>query len=107
MVHRDVMMLWFPGDVKLRGDGQLTPFRPPFGVGGADTKMAVHLQRTIVAQTKKPTASAQQSLSIDTLIRLTELVLTLNKFSFNSFHFLQTKGVAMGTRMGSCYACLF
>eukprot|EP00061_Rhincodon_typus_P004880 g23653.t1 len=37
-----------------------------------------------------------QSPSTDTLICLTELVLTL-KVSFNSSHFLQTKGVAMGT----------
>eukprot|EP00061_Rhincodon_typus_P003397 g19986.t1 len=43
----------------------------------------------------------------DTLIHLTELVLTLNNFSFNSSHFLHTKGVAMGTRMSPCYACLF
>eukprot|EP00061_Rhincodon_typus_P001108 g13736.t1 len=33
--------------------------------------------------------------STDTLIHLTELILTLNNFSFNSSHFLQTKGVAM------------
>eukprot|EP00061_Rhincodon_typus_P011402 g36375.t1 len=41
------------------------------------------------------------------LICLTELFLTLNNFSFNSSHFLQTKRVAMGTRMGPSYACLF
>ncbi|XP_059832219.1 uncharacterized protein LOC132397440 [Hypanus sabinus] len=45
--------------------------------------------------------------STTTLLRLAELVLTLNNFSFDSSHFLQTKGVAMGTRMGPCYACLF
>eukprot|EP00061_Rhincodon_typus_P008071 g30348.t1 len=44
--------------------------------------------------------------STDTLIRLAELVLTLNNFSFDSSHFLQTKGMAMGTRMGLSYACL-
>ncbi|XP_072438985.1 uncharacterized protein [Chiloscyllium punctatum] len=49
----------------------------------------------------------QQYPSTDTLIRLAELVLTLNNFSFESSHFLQTKGVAMGTRMGPSYACLF
>eukprot|EP00061_Rhincodon_typus_P000818 g12840.t1 len=38
---------------------------------------------------------------------LTKLVLTLKNFSFNSSHFLQTKGVAMGTRMAPSYACLF
>eukprot|EP00061_Rhincodon_typus_P005108 g24203.t1 len=43
----------------------------------------------------------------DTFFSLTELVLTINNFSFNSSHFLQTKGVAMGTRMGPSYACLF
>eukprot|EP00061_Rhincodon_typus_P001993 g16337.t1 len=47
-----------------------------------------------------------ESPSTDTLIRLTKLVLTLNNFSFNSSHFLQTKGVAMGTRMGPSYAHL-
>eukprot|EP00061_Rhincodon_typus_P004539 g22838.t1 len=48
-----------------------------------------------------------QSSSTTTLIRLTELVLTLNNFSFNSSYFLPTKGVAMGTRMGTSQACLF
>eukprot|EP00061_Rhincodon_typus_P005336 g24715.t1 len=41
-----------------------------------------------------------QSSSTNTLIRSTELVLTLNNFSFNSSHFLQTNGVAVGIRMG-------
>eukprot|EP00061_Rhincodon_typus_P003360 g19904.t1 len=44
-----------------------------------------------------------QSPSTDTLIRPTELVLTLNNFS----HSLQTKEVAMGTHTGPSYACLF
>eukprot|EP00061_Rhincodon_typus_P014833 g42154.t1 len=48
-----------------------------------------------------------QSTSTDTLIRLAELVVTLNNFSFNSSHFLQAKGVAVGTCMGPSYACLF
>eukprot|EP00061_Rhincodon_typus_P007548 g29354.t1 len=48
-----------------------------------------------------------QAPSTNTLIHLTELVLTINNFSFNSSHFLQTKGVAMGTRMGLSYAYLF
>eukprot|EP00061_Rhincodon_typus_P002984 g18994.t1 len=47
------------------------------------------------------------SPSTDTLIHLAELVLIFNNFSFNSSHFLQTKGVAMGTRMGPSCACLF
>eukprot|EP00061_Rhincodon_typus_P000645 g12313.t1 len=48
-----------------------------------------------------------QSLSTENLIHLSELILTHNNFSFNSSQFLQTKGVAMGTRMGPSYACLF
>eukprot|EP00061_Rhincodon_typus_P001370 g14610.t1 len=44
-----------------------------------------------------------QSPSIHTIVRLAELVLTLNNFSFNSSHFLQTKGLAMGTCMGPKY----
>eukprot|EP00061_Rhincodon_typus_P003882 g21207.t1 len=48
-----------------------------------------------------------QSRSTNTLIRLTKLVLTLNNFFFNSSHFLQIKGVSMGTRMSPSYACFF
>eukprot|EP00061_Rhincodon_typus_P005416 g24899.t1 len=50
---------------------------------------------------------SNQSPSTDTLIRLVELVLTLNNFSFDSSHFLQTKGMAVGTSMGPSYRCLF
>eukprot|EP00061_Rhincodon_typus_P005030 g24007.t1 len=46
-----------------------------------------------------------QPPSTDPVICLTKLI--LNNFSFNCSHFLQTKGVAMGTRMGPSYACLF
>ena len=42
-----------------------------------------------------------------TILRLSELVLTLNSFSFAGEHFLQCQGVAMGTKMGPSYACLF
>lgn len=43
----------------------------------------------------------------DTIIRLTELVLALNCFTFNSEFYKQVGGVCMGTRMGPSYACLF
>jgi len=42
-----------------------------------------------------------------TVLRLAELVLTLNSFEFNGDFFHQKKGVAMGTRMGPSYANLF
>ena len=42
-----------------------------------------------------------------TIVRLTELVLTLNHFTFNDNHYLQVRGVAMGTKFGPAYACLF
>lgn len=42
-----------------------------------------------------------------TLLRLAELVLTLNNFTFNGCHYLQVRGVAMGTKFGPAYACLF
>ena len=45
--------------------------------------------------------------STTTLIRLAELVLTLNNFSFDSEHYQQISGVAMGTKMGPSYANLF
>ena len=41
------------------------------------------------------------------LVRLAELVLTLNTFSFNGKFYKQTGGVAMGSRLGPNYACLF
>ena len=42
-----------------------------------------------------------------TLTRLAELVLTLNAFTFNGEFYKQTGGVAMGSKMGPNYACLF
>ncbi|CAH3184729.1 unnamed protein product [Porites lobata] len=42
-----------------------------------------------------------------TLVRLAELFLTLNSFSFNGDYFQQTGGVAMGSRLGPNYGCLF
>ena len=41
------------------------------------------------------------------LLRLAELVLNMNSFEFNGNHFHQISGVAMGTKMGPSYACLF
>ena len=45
--------------------------------------------------------------STTTLIRMAELVLTLNNFSFDGEHYQQISGVAMGTKMGPNYANLF
>lgn len=46
-------------------------------------------------------------ISPDAIVRLTELVLTLNSFEFNDKFFHQISGVAMGTKMGPSYANLF
>ena len=43
----------------------------------------------------------------ETLLRLAELVLTLNCFSFAGSYYKQINGVAMGTKMGPSYANLF
>ena len=43
----------------------------------------------------------------ETLLCLAELVLTNNSFSFDNKYFRQLNGVAMGTKMGPSYACLF
>ena len=43
----------------------------------------------------------------NTLLRLAELVLTTNTFYFNGSFYLQTSGVAMGSKLGPSYACLF
>ena len=41
------------------------------------------------------------------IVKLAELVLTLNAFQFEDKYFLQIKGTAMGTRMAPSYANLF
>ena len=48
-----------------------------------------------------------QEPSTSVLVRLAELVLTLNYFSFDGEHYQQISGVAMGTKMGPNYANLF
>jgi hypothetical protein len=48
-----------------------------------------------------------QTPSTDTIVRLAELVLELNCFSFNDKFYSQIGGVCMGTRMGPNYACMF
>ena len=45
--------------------------------------------------------------STNTLLRLAELVLSLNAFSYDDKYYKQIGGVSMGTRMGPSYACLF
>ena len=45
--------------------------------------------------------------SSETLLRLAELVLTLNCFSFAGNYYKQINGVAMGTKMGPSYANIF
>ena len=45
--------------------------------------------------------------STPTLLKLTELVLNLSSFEFDGKYYIQKKGVAMGTKMGPSYACLF
>ena len=42
-----------------------------------------------------------------TLTRLAELMMTLNAFTFNGDFYQQIGGVAMGSKMGPSYACLF
>ena len=44
--------------------------------------------------------------SSETVLRLAELVLTLNCFSFDGNYYKQANGVAMGTKMGPSYANL-
>ena len=41
------------------------------------------------------------------ILRLAKLVLNLNTFNFDGNHYIQSGGVAMGTKMGPSFACLF
>ena len=52
---------------------------------------------------KRPT----QEPTTTVLVRLAELVLTLNIFSFGGQHYQEISGVAMRTKMGPNYASLF
>ncbi len=45
-------------------------------------------------------------IQTDIILRLAELVLTLNTFQFNGSFYNQSGGVAMGTKMGPSFACL-
>ena len=49
----------------------------------------------------------EQQPPTNTLVRLAELVLNLNCFDFDGNYYQQVGGVAMGTKMGPNYACLF
>ena len=74
-------------------------------VSGSDSRILKFLRTAFLAlffdqrTVKKP--------STDTLLRLAELVLTLNCFTFSGEIFKQINGVAMGTKMGPNYANLF
>lgn len=48
-----------------------------------------------------------QEIPSSTICRLAELVLKTNAFSFNGKNYTQCSGVAMGSRLGPSYACLF
>ena len=50
---------------------------------------------------------ANLKIPASAILRLTELVLNLNSFEFNGQFFDQISGVAMGTKMGPSYACIF
>ena len=45
--------------------------------------------------------------SSETVIRLAELILTLNCFSFGGNYYKQNNGVAMGPKIGPSYVNLF
>ncbi len=65
--------------------------------------MMVYLRALKFFLEKRPV----QEPSTSVLVRLVELVLTLNNFSFDDEHYQQISGVAMGTKMGPNYANLF
>ena len=50
---------------------------------------------------------SNQSMSTFTLLQLIELVLKMNTFHLNGRYFSQKQGVAMGTKMGPSFACIF
>ena len=49
----------------------------------------------------------EQQPPTNALVRLAELVLNLNCFDFDDNYYQQVGGVAMGTKNGPNYACLF
>ena len=57
-----------------------------------------------ILSVKRPNDSAPSNTS---LIRLLNCVLKMNNFRFNTKHYLQTNGTAMGTRVAPTYANLF
>ena len=53
------------------------------------------------------TENPPSGISTDTVLRLVSLVLNMNSFEFDGGFYQQVSGVAMGTKMGPSYACLF
>ena len=47
------------------------------------------------------------TISSETLCDLIRMILTMNNFTFNDKHYLQTHGIAMGTQMAPSYTNLF
>ena len=48
-----------------------------------------------------------QSIPTEDVLKMLDLVLENNNFSFNNKHFLQTEGTAIGSHLGMNYACTF
>ena len=68
---------------------------------------AIHNQKGVLALKYFFDQRANKQPSTETLIRLAELVLTLNCFSFSDNYYKQINRDAMGTKMGPSYANLF
>ncbi|CAH3190923.1 unnamed protein product [Porites evermanni] len=73
------------------------------GLSAGSILLIIDLEALAYFLNKRPVLDPPTS----TLTRLAELVLTLNAFTFNGDFYQQIGGVAMGSKMGPNYACLF
>ena len=54
-----------------------------------------------------PSKRTNKHIPTETICDLIRIILTMNNFTFNSKHYLQKHGTAMGTKMAPSYANLF
>ncbi|CAC5381979.1 unnamed protein product [Mytilus coruscus] len=73
------------------------------------TKLYPSVPRKETQEASKTALENRSNISIPTedVLKMMDLVIEINNFSFNGKHFLQTEGTAIGSHLGMNYACTY
>ncbi|CAC5376565.1 unnamed protein product [Mytilus coruscus] len=73
------------------------------------TKLYPSVPRKEAREACKTALENRSDISIPTedVLKMMDLVIEINNFSFNGKHFLQTEGTAFGSHLGMNYACTY